>query len=76
MTGEPVSGDELIQAREALVDEVVGNMPENIDVFLFPLNVVSPTGHCSTFPARPNCPPSNGASRISTSSRSRGVTSS
>jgi hypothetical protein len=69
MTDKPVSRDELIAAREALIADIVGKMPTMHRKFLISFEREKPTGPCSTFPARRNCRLSNGGSKTSTSFR-------
>ena len=67
MTDQPVSRDDLIAAREALIAEIVSKCRILIGNFSYLSNAESRIGHCLASPAPRNCPPSNGDSRISTS---------
>jgi predicted nucleotidyltransferase component of viral defense system len=62
MTDKPVSKEELISAREALIAEIVGRMPDAHKRFLLSFERGKPDWTLLGVAGAPrNCPPSNGA---------------
>jgi len=68
MVDEPVSLDDLLKAREDLINEIVGKMPDDHKKFLVSVKKAHRIGSCLACPAPRTCPPFDGSSKTSRSS--------